>query len=753
MAKYVIICPACQKALQASTGLFSKKKIKCVCGYLIDTNLEKLTEELCPHCGNTVIYDRTKSKKAECPVCHAKINTGKERVKFTCPNCKIELLGDENSKTYTCPQCKTLIDVQARLQQEKYSGQTSVIAWDMRQNDIFIYRHPIENFNIGSQLIVSEGQKAIFVRNGKGLDCFGPGRHILETQKLPLLEELLKFPTDADLTFDSKVYFVRTNRLNVKWGVPDIRLRNPEMEFYINIGISGSMDVQVIEGNENIRKFFEMVIGSSTGVEHNEPIGAGESYTTQYIEEKFRDIVKTRISDLMAEAIIVNNINVLDIETKKIFISDVLRKDFNGILEEYGLVIPEKHFNLTTIKIHNNEDVERWRQQEAERSIRTRENKLAEDISRSAQGRIRAEEDNFALRGVLHTQYEGEIKKTGVKADMDAARIAALGRQDVKLTDVDTSAQALRIDALGNADAVRIKAQAEGDAESLRAPGKAEAMVTMAHASGEASKERALGESDALRIRSQAEGDAAKLRASGQAESIVTMARAEAESSKTIASGESEAIRLTGNANAEVTKAQGLAEAEELRAKGLAEAEGLKAKGYTYEQETKREVANAVFKNGLPGTGGGGVNSGTPIASGSNIGGLVGDMVGLGMGMAVASSTVQMMKPIIGSSVEMGNDIVSGVNRSTGLGWNCVCGKANISSAFCPDCGSKKPDPQPQVDGGWNCNCGCKNITSKFCPDCGSPCPSAPASWDCPKCGLKNITSNFCPDCGSRKEG
>jgi membrane protease subunit (stomatin/prohibitin family) len=60
-------------------------------------------------------------------------------------------------------------------------------------NQLFICKHPIENFAFGSQLIVRESQEAIFFLNGKGLDLFGPGRHTLETQKLPLRHFLVIF--------------------------------------------------------------------------------------------------------------------------------------------------------------------------------------------------------------------------------------------------------------------------------------------------------------------------------------------------------------------------------------------------------------------------------------------------------------------------------------------------------------------------------------------------------------------------------
>lgn len=456
MANFVIECPACNKPIQAGTGIFAKKKIKCSCGYVVDVNSERMAEDDCPHCGNKVIYDRSKSTTACCPVCHTKINSGKETVKITCPACKNTLTADKNAKTYTCPQCKTIIDVQARLSQEKNSGKTSVIKWDMGMNDMFVYRHPVENFNIGSQLIVSEGQKALFFRNGKGLDVFGPGRHILETQKLPLLDEILKFQTDSEQTFDSKVYFVRTNRLNVKWGVPEIRLRNPEMDFYVNIGASGSVDLQVIDDNESVRKLVYMIVGTTSGTEHDEPMGAGEAYTTAYVSEKFRDVIASRLSDLLANIIIENQINVLDIESKKILISDILRKDLNAVFDEYGLIIPTNHFNLTTIKIHNSEDVERWSRQEAEKKLKVREEGVLKAEAEARQGRILVEEQTEAQRKILRTQGEGESTKISAKAHSDAVKFEAQG-----------TAEATRL--TGQAGAEAYMAQAMAEAEEMRA--------------------------------------------------------------------------------------------------------------------------------------------------------------------------------------------------------------------------------------------------------------------------------------------
>ena len=56
-------------------------------------------------------------------------------------------------------------------------------------NSTFIWKHPCEDFNALTQLIVHESQEAIFFMNGQALDLFGPGRYTLETQNIPILKE------------------------------------------------------------------------------------------------------------------------------------------------------------------------------------------------------------------------------------------------------------------------------------------------------------------------------------------------------------------------------------------------------------------------------------------------------------------------------------------------------------------------------------------------------------------------------------
>lgn len=84
---------------------------------------------------------------------------------------------------------------------------TEVIKYE-GDNQTFIWKHPSEDFNTGSQLIVHESQEAIFFLNGQALDTFGPGRHELETQNLPLLSNVSKITTGGISPFHSEIYFI-----------------------------------------------------------------------------------------------------------------------------------------------------------------------------------------------------------------------------------------------------------------------------------------------------------------------------------------------------------------------------------------------------------------------------------------------------------------------------------------------------------------------------------------------------------------
>ena len=83
-------------------------------------------------------------------------------------------------------------------------------------NQTFLWKHPIEDFNTGTQLIVHESQEAIFFMNGQALDSLPPGRHTLTSQNVPLVNKFFNRATDDRTPFHCEVYFVNRQQGRVR---------------------------------------------------------------------------------------------------------------------------------------------------------------------------------------------------------------------------------------------------------------------------------------------------------------------------------------------------------------------------------------------------------------------------------------------------------------------------------------------------------------------------------------------------------
>lgn len=338
MSKFVIECPACGKFAEAKTGFFARKKIDCACGYTIDVRTDKLTARECPHCGNEVVFDQSKGEKALCPVCHEPINTQSEKTKvaeFSCAQCGIRLRSNKAASTYICPVCDYVNDVAERLKSEeiKKDGLASIIKYE-GDNETLVWKHPIEDFNLGSQLIVHESQEAIFFRDGQALDLFGPGRHTLETQQLPLLEKVYKLPTDTERTFHSEVYFInKAVQMSLKWGTPDkIRFIDPLTSVPLEIGASGTLNLQVSDA----RRLIVKLVGTQNGIAWDDR----ENFTRS-VQAAFRPLIANTVKQHLPAIIKNQQIDLLEIDERVNEISGLLREKLLAGFEEYGLTLPQ----------------------------------------------------------------------------------------------------------------------------------------------------------------------------------------------------------------------------------------------------------------------------------------------------------------------------------------------------------------------------------------------------------------------------
>ncbi len=172
-----------------------------------------------------------------------------------------------------------------------------VVEWNNQPGEV-INRFKEGDIAMGSQLIVKEGQEAIFFKDGQALDAFGPGRHTLSSGNIPILEKLINLPFGGKTPFPAEVYFINKTEIpNVKWGTKQpMQIMDPTYNLPIPVRAFGSYSIRITD----IKGFLIMATGT------------WQAFTTDAIGNALRDqIILPRIQDLIAEFMIKQDITVL----------------------------------------------------------------------------------------------------------------------------------------------------------------------------------------------------------------------------------------------------------------------------------------------------------------------------------------------------------------------------------------------------------------------------------------------------------
>lgn len=220
-------------------------------------------------------------------------------------------------------------------------GQTAEIIKYEGDNKTFIWKHPREDFNSLSQLIVHESQEAVFFMNGQALDLFGAGRYTLETQNIPKIGKLLNRATGDQTPFHCEVYFInKTVQMALKWGTDSkVRYIDPESGLPLELGASGEMNLCVSDSRKLLIKLVGTMDGIAWGDERNG--------FTKSLQNSFRPLISAAVKSNLASSIKSLSINILEIDEHLAEIGGILHKKVLPGFEEYGLTIPQ--FFLTNV--------------------------------------------------------------------------------------------------------------------------------------------------------------------------------------------------------------------------------------------------------------------------------------------------------------------------------------------------------------------------------------------------------------------
>ncbi|MEA5115611.1 MAG: SPFH domain-containing protein [Geobacteraceae bacterium] len=207
-----------------------------------------------------------------------------------------------------------------------------VIEWFDETGMELVHRIPQQGsaeIKFGSQLVVRESQQAVFFRDGKAADVFGPGRHTLSSDNLPILTKILSLPWGFTSPFRCEVCFVNMKTFtDMRWGTKEpVAFKDAEFGM-VRLRAFGAYTFRVTDP-------LRLVNGLA---------GTQAVFAVPQIEDFLRDVTVSRLNDLLGETLK----SLLDLPRQYDELALALKSRLVDDFGKYGIGLADFYINSIT---------------------------------------------------------------------------------------------------------------------------------------------------------------------------------------------------------------------------------------------------------------------------------------------------------------------------------------------------------------------------------------------------------------------
>jgi membrane protease subunit (stomatin/prohibitin family) len=199
---------------------------------------------------------------------------------------------------------------------------------------IYAWRFPETNLSTYTQLIVQESQEALLFSKGQLVGKFGPGKHTLSTENLPILRSLFGIPFGGKNPFTAEVWFVnKIQTFSIQWQIDSMSIHDAGYNTHIPLTARGQYGLNIIDSERFIIKL----------------VGTKQSFSEHDFTQQFEGEFTTKVKSIIMQYMLQNNLSFKQISAFLSQMSDYLKESMAPFCENLGLNLAK--FYVSTVEI------------------------------------------------------------------------------------------------------------------------------------------------------------------------------------------------------------------------------------------------------------------------------------------------------------------------------------------------------------------------------------------------------------------